>query len=227
MSISVLSIYNAAISVAGGKGRLSSLAQSSKERGACDTWYEIVRNTVQEAAYWPSVKSAQRLTLLATRTTSADWASTDPHNPYLYKYQLPNDNLRPWHLHDYGPFELLSDPTDGTVHLHTNTVNAVLTYARINDNPSQWLASQQQATIWALGGHIVPEISGKSALMQRNMDMANELLLMAQSSAANQQHAQMETVPPALAARGVTPSLPDRFFYQHGSLFQAGLSANV
>lgn len=227
MSISVLSIYNAAISSAGGKGRLSSLTQVSKEREACDIWYEIVRNTVQEAAYWPSTKSTERLTLLSERNFSLDWQTGMPQAPYRYKYQLPADYLRPWHLHDYAVFELLVDSATGITELHTDTQNAVLTFARVNNTPSQWPATQQQATSWALSAHIVPDTSGKTGLMERNFNLANELLLQAQASAANSQNARTEVEPPTLAARGTSAQLPSRFFYQHGSLFTAGAAANV
>ena len=227
MSTTVLSIYNAAISAAGGKGRLSSLSTRSKERDACDTWYEFVRDSVQQAAYWPCTKTTARLTLASERAANTAWADTDPQHPYSYRYALPNFYLRAWHLHDFATFELSSN-VDGTqLFLDTNTQNAVLTYARVSDNPALWEAKMRNAVVWALAAHISSDINGKLGLRDRNMQLANDLLLEAQAASATQQRTRLDTVPPNLAARGGSFTPETRFYYQHGALFGAGTSANV
>lgn len=222
MTETPLGIYNAAIVAAEGKGRLSSLTQNSKEREACDTWYQLVLQTVQEAAYFPSSKVAKRLTLETERTTSAAWTSGDPHNPYLYKYGLPNDYLRAWHLMDYSPFELLYDEDTGAVKLNTNSPSAILVYARKNELPAQWTPAQRQATIYGLAAHIVPDISKRSSVRDRNIQLANDLLMQAQATSANSDGFMQEAVPPDLLARGVIAALPVKYYYPHGSLFTGG-----
>lgn len=229
MSATVLSVYNAAISAAGGKGRLSSTQTRSKERDACDIWYEITRNAVHAGAYWPAVKTTQRLSLHKTRDFNTAWQNTDPLAPYKYSYTLPNNYLRAWYLHDYGRFELAYDQIEQKTLLHTSTPLAVLTYAWAHPTPAQWEPQQLQALIWALAAHIVPDVSGKAGLMERNMQLANDMLLEAQSAASTQQNHMIEVVPPTLQARGgyidIGPN--QQFYYPHGSLFSAGGSVNV
>ncbi len=226
MGQTVLSIYNAAISAAGGRGRLSALTAPSKEREECDTWYELIRDVAQEAAYWPAVKTSARLSLVAERATGA-WTINQPQNPYAYAYDLPNNYLRAWHLHDYAPFELTFNVDSNRVRLHTDSEQAILTYGRINTNPAQWGASLQHAVIMALSAHIIPGISGKAQLAQQRLQQANDALMAAQASAANDQQPMLESMPPTLAARGgaITPS-QTRYIYPNGALFSPSAGVN-
>ena len=59
---SKLQIYNMALSAARGQGNLRSLTQDSRSRVACDTWYDLVVDVTQEAAYWPCCKVQVALT---------------------------------------------------------------------------------------------------------------------------------------------------------------------
>lgn len=223
----VLTIYNAAISAAGGKGRLSSLSQASREREACDTWYPMVRDTVQEAAYWPCCKTMKRLALLSTRTSSVAWAEGDALHPYLYNYDLPEDFLRARYLVDYSRFEIAYDDSRDIPTLSSNMTSAVLVYSKRNDLPAQWTPGQFHATVFALAAHITNELGLQSNLAQLNLQRANDLLLQAQATAATGDNMGTETIPPAIAARGAQPQLQDRYFYPHGQVFTGANGINA
>lgn len=224
----VLNLYNAAISAAGGKGRLSSLSQASREREACDTWYPIVRDAVQEAAYWPSSKTMNRLALIATRTPTAAWVAGDPIHPYTYSYALPNDYLRARYLVDYSRFEITFDDSRGYSVLNAQMPQAVLVYSKRNDLPAQWTPGQYHATVFALAAHITTELGLRGNLASMNMQKANDLLLAAQASAATGDNMGTDVVPPAIAARGVQMTMPDRYYYPQGNVFiqAAGVNAS-
>lgn len=218
---SVLDIYNMALSVAGAPGRVSQVNEDSREREVCERWYESARNTVQEAAYWPSCKTHASLSLLVTRDYSQDWTDGDPPPQYQYKFALPADYLRARALSDYQPFDIVWSE-DRRV-LVTNSNPALLEYSRRSDIVSNWTPLQQQATAYGLAAHIGPELTGKRANIQRAIEMANEILMQARTQAANATMHSTDTIPDWIAARGYAESAPStRFFYELGGLFAAG-----
>lgn len=221
MSVSsALDIYNAALSAVHAKGRLSSLSENSREREECDIWYDIVLGTVQEAAFWPSSRQLAYLPLSKERNDQADWLETDPMPQYRFKYSLPQDCLRPWHLVNYDRFALAFDAASESVMLHTNTERAVLVYARKQTIVTLWSRGQTMATIYGLAGHIAGPITGRGEIVQKNFNLANQFLIDAQTSAANSEESQLQSIPQVLLARGFGGGLnTPRFFYPHGATF--------
>lgn len=219
MTMTVLAIYNAAISAARGKGRLTSLSQPSREREECDTWYPVIRDQVQEAAYWPSSRATAQLTLVGE--TASSWVAGSPEPGFAYSYGLPEDYLRAWFLSDYSPFTISFEASLSRLVLNTDAVSPVLVYAARQDNPVFWSAGQQHATIHALAAAISGPLTGQNQLEQLNYQKANEFLQQARAHVLNSQQYRLETLPPELAARGGTGnlSLPPRYFYPLGSLF--------
>lgn len=221
---SVLGIYNAALSAVHAKGRLATVDENTREREECDVWYDIVLRTVQEAAFWPSSRQLSYLTLSATRDQQADWLETDPMPQYKFKYEMPTDCLRPWHLTNYDRFSLAFDATSETVMLHTNTEKAVLVYARKQTLVELWTPGQILATVYGLAGHIAGPITGRGEIVQKNFNLANSILLEAQTSSANSEEAQMQSIPQVLLARGFGGGLnTPRFFYPHGATFNTAV----
>ena len=217
---STLDIYNAALSAVHAKGRLSSLTENSREREECDIWYDIVLRTVQEAAFWPSSRQLSYLALAQERNSQADWLETDPMPQYRFKYTLPQDCLRPWHLTNYDRFGLAFDAVNESVMLHTNTEKAVLVYARRQELVTLWTPGQIMATIYGLAGHIAGPITGRGEVVQKNFNLANSILLEAQTAAANSEESQLQSIPQVLLARGFAGGLnTPRFFYPHGATF--------
>lgn len=228
MSItSALDVYNTALSAVHAKGRLSSITENSREREECDIWYDIVLRTVQEAAFWPSSRQLAYLPFAKKRDKQADWLETDPMPQFEYKYSLPNDCLRPWHLTNYDRFALAFDAASESIMLHTNTEKAVLVYARKQTLVTLWTPGQTMATVYGLAGHIAGPITGRGEIVQKNFNLANSILIDAQTAAANSESMQMQNIPQTLLARGFGGDLnTPQFIYPHGSTFNTA-SVNV
>lgn len=219
---SALDIYNAALSAVHGKGRLSSLTEASREREECDIWYDITLRVVQEAAFWPSSRKAVYLALVDERNFSSDWVDTNPLPEYKYKYTLPADCLRPWHLTSFERFSLSHDAVNKTVVLNTNTPNAALIYGAKQTLVGLWTSEQTMATIYGLAGHIAGSLTGRGELVQKNFQLANQYLQDAQASAANSEDQLVNSVPPTLIARGYTGAVNSpQYFYPYGNFFGA------
>lgn len=228
MSItSALDIYNTALSAVHAKGRLSSIEENSREREECDIWYDIVLRTVQEAAFWPSSRQVSYLALLAERNTSADWVETDPMPEYRFKYALPAACLRPWYLTDFSRFSLSFDASINAITLSTNVENAALVYARKQELITLWSPGQILATVYGLAGHIGGPITGRGEIVQKNFNLANQILLDAQMAVANSEFQQLESIPEVIMARGFAGGRNSpRFYYPYGAVFTAS-STNV
>jgi len=224
MASSVLDIYNAALSAARAKGRLASLTDRSRGREECDIWYPIVRKQVQEGAFWPACRQSARLSLVANRTATADWVEADPEPQYLYTYALPANYLRAWHLASYARFNIGFRPeTDENV-LYTNQKDPVLLYAAEAENPVHWNASLVSAIIHALAASIVGPMSGDLRLQQTQFNLANDILIQAQTEAANSIQPHLEHVPETLRDRGYSDTQDSIFLYPFGSLFTAAIT---
>ena len=216
----VLDVYNAAISAARGKGRLSSTSDNTKTAEECNIWYPLVRDQVQEAAYWPSSRRSTRLTLLDTRDFGLDWVEGNAETQYKYSYALPTTCLRPWYLVGFEHFMLSFDGVNDRTILSCNVEDAVLIYAHKNENPAQWTPGQRLATIYALAGHISTAISGDGNMITKNFQLANQIITEARVAAANQRTLKYESTPPMLSERGYADS-ETRYFYPYGESFTA------
>ena len=218
MSTTVLSIYNAALAEARGRGRLTSLSAPHRELEICNTWYEFARDQVQEGAFWPACRQSARLALLTARGSS-DWISGDPETDFTYSFALPTGYLRAWHLDDFGRFSLSFDPTRDRLILSTDAPAPVLVYAARSENPVHWSAGQRAATIYALAGAISGQLSGDNNRVQINYTTANDMLMQAQIASLNSRTNSLEVLPPALAARGYDQTVEQRYYYPFGQLF--------
>jgi hypothetical protein len=223
VTTTVLGIYSAALSAMGGKGRLITLSDNTREREECDIWYAQVRDQVQEAAYWPSSRITARLTLLTTRDQSVDWVSTDPETDFIYKYALPTNCLRPWYLANFEQFMLAFDVTTSKVTLHTNVQDAVLIYAMSQADPAVWTPGQRSATLFGLAAAISFGLTNNRGIEGKNYQIANENIMQARVATANAPTYQLESIPPALAARGFEGFSEDRFYYPYGQLFSSAV----
>ena len=226
MTTTTLGIYNAAISAARGKGRLSSLSDVSREKSECDIWYDQIRTQALEAAYWPSARRSARLALSKTRDPAVDWALGDPETQFLYKYVLPTNCLRPWHLVNYEQFTISFDSVANVLVLNTNVADAVLIYAADQTNPAFWSPGLRASIIYGLAAAISGPIKGTNDLVHLNYRIANDQIMEARANVAGLLYDQKEVVPPALAARGYSIESETRFFYPYGDLF-AGAMPNA
>jgi len=224
MASTTLDIYNGAISAARGKGRLSSLTDKTVEREECDIWYKLVRDTVQEAAHWDTCRETERLTLIKERDTGISWAAGDPEAQYIYSYALPNNYLRAWNLADFSHFTISFDATNNKNVLNTNFKNAVLIYGGIRENPAFWSSGMVAATIHGLAASITGPITGQSSVQRIQIQLANEILLMAQVTNAGNASFTPEVIPPVILARGYAEAQETRYYYPYGQNFSAALA---
>lgn len=216
---SALSVYNQALSASHAKGRLASLSENSREREVCELWYGSVRKLVQEAAYWPGCKAVDHLALISSRTEGT-WSSGQPAPPYSFKYALPANYLRAWHLASYMPFDIYYDNSISRNVLVTDDAEALLFYALDQEEVGAWTPGQVMATVYGLAAHIVGPLSGERFLIQKNLQMANTQLQDAKAMSYNSSQQVLQSIPPQLMARGYRGSVPSpRFYYPLGSVF--------
>jgi hypothetical protein len=222
MTAATVAVWNAALSAAKGRGRLSSLTENSVEREECEQWYELVRQTVAEANFWPGNTTTAYLALLSQRDpASTQWSAADPKDPYKYKYALPSDYLRPQYLATYARFEVYWDNETSRNVLVCDDPKALLTYTFDQDNVNAWSPGQKQAIIYGLAAHIAPGLGCSRAEIERNINMANRYLQSAQASAQFQQNRPAESIPRELLARGFSGSMVQtRYYYPLGGVFQ-------
>lgn len=214
--MSVLDVWNKALSAVNARGRLSTLTDRRPEQEVCDQWYTLVRDVVQTAAWWPACKALGRLALLSE--SDEEWADGEPEPGYTYAYALPADYLHPWHLTDFSRFSLSHSSALNRVILSANTDDAILVYARRNEDPAQWSPGLKQATVHALALKIAGPLTGKTSQIQLQMNLARELIMEEQARSANIIEPDPRPAVPWLAARGVQTFASNRFFYPFGSL---------
>lgn len=225
MATTVLEVYNAAISLVGGKGRLTSLGDNTKSREECDIWYPIVLDIAQEAGHWPCCRRQARLTLLEERDFTVDWAAGAPDPQYRYSFDLPNDILRPWNLAHYDRFSLFFDPTRSRNVLSTNRAEAVLTYGARQTNPVFWDAGLRMSIIYGLAAMIAMPLTGDRQKYQAYLEAADQQLLQSRAAVGNYDSQMMEVIPEELRARtGYEWTADTRYLYPLGSNFTAAMT---
>ena len=168
---SKLQVYNMALSAARSQGNLKALTQVSRDRTECDTWYELVLDVVQEAAYWPCCKVQVEL---------SDETEEDDRE-YLYSYELPPDYLRAWYLTNWGRFSVEST-TAGVTRIYADCQDAKLVYAKQVINPERWTPAMLQAIVYGLGYKVCETLTSNDALVERLLGLANSYLVQAQAT---------------------------------------------
>ena len=215
--MSVLSIWNRALSAANARGSISSPSENSPEAEVCRLWYPQILQSVQCAAWWPGSRAFSRLALVYT--ASGTWTDTQPEPGFSYAYVLPSNLLRPWHLSDFSRFNMAYNGPADAVLLHSNTPQAILIYGMEQQDVSKWTAQQRDATSFALAAAIAPQLTGRDTLVKRNYELANLKLEEARASAHTDIGDEQKRVVPWFAARGFGPPQVERYLYPYGELF--------
>ena len=195
-----LDVWNAALSAVTGRAVVSDPDENSREAEVCRQWYTIIRDTVQEAAWWTAGRKTATLARLSERSDAEEWQAGDPAPAWQFAYALPADLLRPRYLSvgipGYSaflpriPFSIeLYTAAQGEDRpaLHTNYADSpvILTYTKQSDNPGQWGASQFQATAYSLAATIAMPLIGNEEVANRNFQLAQALIQEAITVAAN------------------------------------------
>lgn len=212
---SEVGVYNLALNAVGETANVSSPTENSRRAEVCRLWYDLVRDQVLEAAPWPEATKMRRLAL-AEASDEDGWETGDPQPGYAYSFALPADCLRPQYITDYGPFELLTE--SGVKQLHCNHPAPILRYTADQPNVALWSNNLLMAIVYGLAAHIAQPLSGKTSMTNMLIQRANDMILAARVSSANQPMQQREAIPDWIQGRGYAHSMLQQFFYPTGSL---------
>lgn len=207
MATSLTEVFNLALSACGSRALLTDSEENSREAALCRLWLPKTRDFVLQTAPWPCARAYSRLARTAERDT-ADWAGSVPTPARHYAYAAPADLLHPIHLQSFGRFEYLS----GEIHCDEDA--PILFYNRRVEDVGSWDPQFVEALIHTLASRIARNLTGKSAIVQEQFDIAR---MQAESMAAtvgNMDGSPLETVPDWMSVRGFGgPAAFHRYYY--------------
>lgn len=218
---SLVQVYNLALNAIGSRDEVSLPTEQSREAEVCTLWYSPVRDQVLASAVWPE---ATEMAYLAQINLQDDdvWAVGEAKPGYAYSYAAPADILRPQYMSDFTRFMVAG--YDNQRVIYSNTPSALLIYTRRLENIALWGPELQMAIVYALAAHICMPLTGKPSRSKMLIQQANELVLSARETAANQSNEQFESIPDWILARGYSQATSARYFYPLGGLLSV---ANV
>lgn len=240
MAQSQLALYNLALSIMGSDYTVASLTEQSIPNEVCNLWYENTRLTVFRAAHWKSCKRYARLVKANSRETETgytsdsdlDWQSTDPEPGFAFSYLLPERCVAPRYLSDFGQFDVGVNSDSGQDILSCNYGGAeaddapILCYTYDQTNPVKWEPDLYKAMAYALASQIAMPITGKPKKTELIFGVANQIILEARASTANEMHMRQTQLPEQLQARGYLTTYSAPYVYPYGSLL-TGTGASV
>lgn len=209
-------LFNLALSSVGSDSLISLPEEESPEAEQCRLWYPFVRDAVFRAARWSACKEAARLALLQERDDAEDWVSTDPLPGWTYAYGAPSDMICPRYISDYAPFT--TKVVNEAWSIHTDKQSPILVYTKRVDEISVWDSELFMAIAYGLGSHICMPLNAKPERARLNIAKANEIIVQARVSSANEAAFQLETSPSGIQARGYSQIARERFMYPFGAL---------
>lgn len=217
MAKDVVSIFNLALSIVGTKAKVSVTTEDSREAETCQLWYEISRDVVLRAAFWPSTVAHQRLAVLKERDNlTDDWTRDDPAPDWVFAYGVPADMIAPRHLTTFSRFTLewWTPATQASIQaIMSNQEEAILQYSALQADPQQWDDSLYMAVVYALGMNIAMPITGKLSRQKAAREAGDLIISDARAAVANAEENQLDVVPDWIAARGYNEQAPRTKFY--------------
>lgn len=220
MATDVVTVWNRALSAAGGRGLISSLTEPGREADLCRLWYPLVRDAVLKAASWPCASEYARLAMLAERA-NVEWDISQPPPTWRFAYAVPTDMLAPRHLMSYARF--IQTLHGGARAIATNDEDAILHYTKRQDDTSRWDVGVENAVIASLAAQLVLPLTGKMNRAQELAGRANEIVLLARTEFANESDETYDALPSWLTVRGYESALnPVRFFWPLENLLGLG-----
>ncbi|MGB0867631.1 MAG: hypothetical protein ACPGSC_14060, partial [Granulosicoccaceae bacterium] len=204
MTTSALDIKNQALSEVNSRTLISSESEVTPQAETTALWYDLVVDTVQAAAHFPSGRVQTALAVVQDRSSTSGLASGSAVPEFTYDYAWPEDCLQPWHLTTFAQFEVGYDLELARKYIRTNEANATLVYARRQNIVKFWQPNEKLAVIYGLAAHIAGPLTGKRSLKRDNIAMANQILMEAQTSANNMPQQNMDFTPHRFQAAGYT-----------------------
>jgi len=224
MAATSVDICNKALSLIGARGYLTALADKSREAEECTLWYDHVVDMVQQAAWWPELRTSANLTIAATRNFNLGWTALDPIPGYHYLFQLPVDFLRARYLESYARFELGhyagAAPPETTLYLSTDLKNPILVYSRKDLLVDRWSPQMVEAVTATLAAYLVKPLKGDDRESAQYFQKAQYLVQKARAQETPNLQ-MLESLPPTLQARGHLIKTYNSYYYPVGA-FKAG-----
>lgn len=217
MATDIVVLYNLALDLIGARNKISLPTEASREAEACNLWFPNIRDQVLASAAWPEATKMERLALLSTQDDDS-WLQGEPRPDLLNAYGAPTDMLRPQYLADFSKFTIQSYGAENKA-IMTNRESPILIYTFRQTLVQLWSAELQMAIMNALAAAICVSLTGKSSRAKELRNAANDMILAARESAANNADERLDSLPDWIAARGFTDaSNQSRYFYPFGSL---------
>lgn len=217
MTTSVLDVCNMALGSVRARAKLSSISDNSREAEVCSLFYELARNEMFSAAYWPTLRGYARLAKVAEQPdpfVRDGWTDADPLPQWRAAFALPADHHRPRYVEGHGSFEIVN--LGGQLTLQTNAENPILVYTRRVDEPGLWGPELLSLVVAHLAYKIALPITGSANTHNLARDTAEAAYFSTMQLQANMEHPPMlEHIPDWIAARGagIANSAPTTFFY--------------
>jgi hypothetical protein len=210
MTYSLGQIFNLALGACGSTYLVRSADERSPEAEVCRLWFPAVRDNVQSAAPWPSVKTSRRLARLSEAESL--WDESQPGPGYAFAYAVPSNLLIPYHLDSFRPFAY-SVSNEGERMISTNEETPILHYLQRNENIANWSSDLVLATAYTLSVHIARQLTGKASTIGENMQIASSMISDQRMRAANAADEPREVVPDHIQARGYAMTPQTRYYY--------------
>ena len=225
MAQTQLALYNIAATVLGARAKLTSTTQTHRVVEVFNTYYDIVRKAVFNAAWWPSMTTIEPIYLIKERA-AGNWTFGEPWPGDLYLYTVPNNMLRPRHLTTYRNFRYIN--TGGVMGISTHETDPVLVYTMDETDISAWDYDLYQCVAYALAAYAAMDITGIKARAEFAQAQANEFIMQARAENALVTEEATTWVAQRHAVRGWPQgSDPGRYLYPHGGLIAVGETASV
>lgn len=204
----LVQLYNQALSEVGASTTVSAADELSREAELCNLWFETARDSVLGAAPWPSAIAYARLALTQERDFAEPWVGADPTPQFRFRYAVPANLLKPYHLQSFARFEFI----DRAISCHEET--PILYYISRQTDLSRWSTDLVLAVMYRLAAHLAMPYTGKQDManqaLQKSLVLSDEVI----ASTANQQNQRYDTVPDFIQVRGYGGNAPaQRFFY--------------
>lgn len=195
--MSVLDIFNQALSLVGGRHTLASTGQSSVEAEQCRIWYTQSRDFVFRKAYWPSIRETAVLALISERNFAQPWVAGDPPPPWQFAYAFPADAFAVQHIYNgaapapqpneytQGQARFSMEIVDGQRAILTQIANAVATYTVVVDDPARWDVNLYMAVVHSLASNLSMALVGRPDVAQAIFQKAEYFAQQALESQAN------------------------------------------
>ena len=232
MAQSKLALYNMALSACGADYTLTDPNQEVIPAAICNLWYESARQTVLRASHWNVAKRFARLTKERSRavvtgytsTTGEEWVDTDPQPGYAFSYTLPDEMLYARFLTDFDQFEIGYADDKKILSANYGGPDAldvpVLCYTTDVDDVTLWEPDLYQAVAYGLAGHICMPLHGKPSRAAQQYQLANGIIIEANTNSANEMHQKLTQMPERLQARGYAGGgISSPYIYPHGNMF--------